>query len=685
MADITVKLLPKQVRFVTDTAPCVLYSGAYRAGKSYTLGWKALVRANVPGAREALVRKRLVDLKATTLRTLLEGDGSTPPVLPPGTYDHHKTENIIRIHGGGEIVYFGLDDMVRIGSRTLSGVAVDEAQELNEDEWMALNGRPSLKHPLGGQVYAACNPGAPTHFLAKRFGLGPPYRPMSGYSAIQTKTADNPHLPGHYLARVAQFTGIMHKRYVLGQWVANEGAVYERFDSDTHCVTRDGPWVRTILCVDVGTAVATSMLRIREDKEGRAHLDRMVHRVGMVEQEMVDALDELAEGERPTVVIDPGGGGAQLRTRLRRDGWTVVNADKESVNEGINECRARIEPHPAGGFGFTVDPSCSEFRDEIGAYEFKRDTDGHITDTPEKGNDHAMDAWRYGMMFLRRPSSALIGPSVLARLKSSREKSLPSFDLTIGSKIGWDLELEKAIRAKVWQRTVKVTDGGPWKVWPTLLDERPDQGRRYIVSASVGSGLAGSPTCVKVGDVEMRSCVAEAVLDGLPPDRAARLVMLACLWWGGLGNPLLIWRWAGPGVAFGETVRRCGYGPLYRTRKPDGTLTDDIGWQWTMDDQQALFGQWRGDVEAGRYDDPSEDTAKALSRWIMHPNGEVGPATLTADGDKTGTASDLGLAAMLLNHAFAHAAKLPIPKPVAPAWSLEWVKEQGEKQKRRNL
>jgi len=150
-----------------------------------------------------------------------------PPVLPPGTYIHHKSAQLIQILGGGSIVYFGMDDPLKIGSQPATGAGADEAVELDEEDWIALRGRTRVNIPgLGNQLYGACNPGAPTHHLAKRFGLASGTTAAPKCEAISTCSADNWFLPADYLEDLNTFKGVALQRYVKGLWVAAEGLVY---------------------------------------------------------------------------------------------------------------------------------------------------------------------------------------------------------------------------------------------------------------------------------------------------------------------------------------------------------------------------------------------------------------------------------------------------------------------------
>lgn len=405
MSEVRVKSLPKQKAFIRAGEREVLYSGAYRAGKSLALCLKALYRvAGQPAAREALVRKHLVTLKATTLRTLLEGDGDTPPILPHGQYDHNKSEKVIRVRGGGEIVYFGLDDPTKIGSYSLSGIGVDEATELNEDDYSALRGRISLKIAgMSNQLYSACNPAAPSHHLCKRFGLGGGHVAAPGTAAIVTRMADNAaNLPADYIADAQTWTGIRKQRYVDGLWVASDGLVYDLWNRDTHVRSSASAPTRVVCGVDDGYTNPFVVLRGEVDGDGRLHIAREVYKSGLLMGGKLAALRNMAAGAE-AVVIDPSA--ADLIAEARNDGLPVIAAEN-AVTDGIGRVLRRLEVAGDGGPRLTVHPSCENMIREMEVYEWKTSKTG-MRDAPVKEHDHAADALRYLVGYLDPVNSSI--------------------------------------------------------------------------------------------------------------------------------------------------------------------------------------------------------------------------------------------------------------------------------------
>jgi phage terminase large subunit len=395
---VDIPLLKPQLQFMQSKARELLYSGAFGAGKSRAICHKIVMRARAhPGAREALCRKTNVALKRTTLKTLLQSDGELPPVLEPRTYTHNRSEQTIKLHGGGEIVYFGLDDPQKIGSMNLSGCGVDEAVEVTEADWTMLRGRIRLKiGALPHQLYGACNPGPPSHFLAERFGLALDYVCAPNCEAIHTKATDNPFLPAAYLENLETLQGVSYKRFVLGLWVGSDGLVYDRWDRDVFVQEREGPWKRCIVGCDAGYTNPAAFVLLMEDYDGRLHLASEWYKTKQLEPDVIDQAQHWYELHEPeTFHVDPSA--ASLRAGMHARGMPVLDAVND-VFGGIQSVQARLHVAGDGRPRFTIDPACVNTIREFESYEWRETPDGYIKDEPIKLNDHAMDALRYGIV-----------------------------------------------------------------------------------------------------------------------------------------------------------------------------------------------------------------------------------------------------------------------------------------------
>src|SRR5690606_1242349 len=189
----------------------------------------------------------------TTLRRLIEPEGGAPPLLPYGTYQHNKSEQTIRINHGGMIQYFGMDTPEKYGSLTLSDCGLDEVVEFTEPDYQQLSARCSLDVGTPRQLFWACNPGPPAHFIAKRFGLAGNHQPEQGCTSIVTRLDENFFLPAEYIERQRRtLTGLAYKRYFLGQWAGSDGLVYDRWDRGVHVCERPIDFDRIVVGVDYG-------------------------------------------------------------------------------------------------------------------------------------------------------------------------------------------------------------------------------------------------------------------------------------------------------------------------------------------------------------------------------------------------------------------------------------------------
>jgi len=216
-----------QAGFLASTASRLLFSGAFRAGKTIALCAKGLkLSLDFPNNFGLIARKVRSTLPQTTLKTFLEK--ICPGELIAG---YNKQEGLIKLVNGSEIYFCGLDDPLKLGSLELGWAGIDEAIETVEDDWQMLEGRlnkPGVFH----QLFAATNPGPPTHYLYRMFfneGRGEVYHASS---------LDNPELPEDYILRLGEFEGIYRERYVLGLWAGLEGLVYSSFDDKVCLIPR---------------------------------------------------------------------------------------------------------------------------------------------------------------------------------------------------------------------------------------------------------------------------------------------------------------------------------------------------------------------------------------------------------------------------------------------------------------
>lgn len=169
MASVKIRLHPRQqeaFKHLRDkSVHTVLFGGAIAGGKTRLLVtfilWSALTYA---GTRYLIGRKRLTDLRASTLRTFFD---VAKEMGIEGAYNYNQQLNTITLPNGSEILLRQLDvkpsdpDMVELGSMELTAAAVDEIGEIDEVVYTTLLQRLRYKlEPNGitGKILLVSNP-----------------------------------------------------------------------------------------------------------------------------------------------------------------------------------------------------------------------------------------------------------------------------------------------------------------------------------------------------------------------------------------------------------------------------------------------------------------------------------------------------------------------------------------------
>lgn len=187
---------------------------------------------------------------------------------------------------GSRVLLGGMDDPSKVLSTEYDKIYVNEATEITEQEWETLLNRlRNFQHPHM-QAYADCNPTFAKHWLNRRCNewrmdrhgvLQPP-----SMRRIRTRHTDNPFLYNDdgtlteegqiYIAGLeASNHGSQLERFVLGNWVGVENAIYPHFDRRLH-VRQLEPGLRFrsgAIGVDYGRRHKAAAVAISVDQYGR--------------------------------------------------------------------------------------------------------------------------------------------------------------------------------------------------------------------------------------------------------------------------------------------------------------------------------------------------------------------------------------------------------------------------------
>jgi PBSX family phage terminase large subunit len=286
----------------------VLLAGPAGTGKSRACLEKLNLIAMQAPIRAAIVRKTRKSLTQSAMTTF------ETKVLPhPNQVQFHTGDQEYRYPSGATVMVVGMDDADKIGSTEFDLVYVQEATELDEDDWSMLlrglrNGVLSYQ-----QIIADCNPSAPEHWLKQRCNDG-------DTQLIESTHQDNPVLYDHatrtwtsfgkeYLKTLDSLKGFNYQRLRLGLWVAAEGMYFTEWDPQVHiCPSFEIPphWPRWI-AVDYGFAAPFCCLWFaREPETRRIYIYRELYAAGLRDEQQAQRIVELSGDEKLNLcILDP--------------------------------------------------------------------------------------------------------------------------------------------------------------------------------------------------------------------------------------------------------------------------------------------------------------------------------------------------------------------------------------------
>ena len=372
----------------TRDREAIICDGAVRSGKTLCLGLSFFCWAmgTFRGQRFGLCGKTAVSLRRNLLETV------RPALEELGfRWEERVSRNQVKVRfGGWENTFYlfgGRDEgsAALIQGVTLAGVLLDEAALMPRSFVEQAVARCSVE---GSRLWFSCNPEGPEHWFYREWIQKAEER-RALY--LRFTMADNPALSPAVRARYERgFSGTFYRRFVLGEWAAAQGRVYDFFDESWVRPAPEGEMEQWRISCDYGTANPASfgLWGLREGVWYRVkeyYYDSRRCGAQKTDGEYAAALAGLAGG-RPVrkVIVDPSA--ASFIELLRREGWNVEKADND-VLAGIRTTAELLRK----GKLVICDP-CADAIREFSLYCWDERAEG---DRVKKAHDHAMDDIRY--------------------------------------------------------------------------------------------------------------------------------------------------------------------------------------------------------------------------------------------------------------------------------------------------
>lgn len=374
-----------------DDSTYFLLEGAVRSSKTFgsILAWADWIENKAPPGPLAMLGKTRETLIQNVIYPLQDLVGSQMARLNRGT----STLMLF----GRPIYLFGADNIraaTKLQGKGFVGAYCDEAETYPYEVWQMLGTRTDAE---SFKVLATFNPGPPNHYLKKDY--------MDRLDAVDGRhwhfvLDDNPFLSEKVKDRLKrQYTGLFYKRYILGLWVAAEGAIYDMFDESRHVVSELPEFASVVVGIDYGTVNPTSFIALGYDIKERRwiafkefYYDSTKTGRQKTDAEYAKDLIEFLKDVHPSnVLIDPSA--ASFRATLRQRGVHGLMDADNSVLDGIRSVATGLTSGR-----LMIHESCTQLIEELPGYCWDSKAQDKGEDKPIKQADHALDALRYGYM-----------------------------------------------------------------------------------------------------------------------------------------------------------------------------------------------------------------------------------------------------------------------------------------------
>lgn len=356
----------------------IINVGGTRSSKTYSLCQNVIIFAlQYPNSIISIVRKTFPALRASVMRDLIS---IMRELNIYNEKDHNKTENIYKFSNGSIIEFFSVDDEQKIRGRKRDLLWANEANELSFDEFNQLNFRTTHK------LIFDFNPSDTYHWLYEL-----ELKPEA--VKIHSTYKDNPFLEESIVKQIEELINVdkqYYEIYCLGLKATSKANIY------THQQEyKDEPTNIEDFCyaLDFGYNHPTALLKIGR-VENDFYVDEIIYQSLLTASDLVNSMNNLGVNKNKYIVADYAR--PEMIEELRRNGYNVINAKKD-VKEGIDAVKSsRL---------FIKNTAVNTWK-EVRNYKWKMKGE-LILDEPVKFMDDAMDAMRYGILYMKKHNKGL--------------------------------------------------------------------------------------------------------------------------------------------------------------------------------------------------------------------------------------------------------------------------------------
>lgn len=343
----------------------VAEQGGTRSGKTYNILMWIIFRYSInhTGETITIVRKTFPSVRATVMRDFFD-------ILRKYelySEDNHSKSANEYILNDNLVEFISLDQPQKIRGRKRDLLFINEANELTYEDWQQLVFRTS------GRIVLDFNPSDEYSWIYDRV------QTREDCDFYITTYKDNPFLDSaiiEEIERLKETDETYWQIYGLGQRGISKATIFQFQESE---IPEDAEFLS--YGMDFGFNDPTTFVEVYR-KENSLYARELLYRTNMTGYDMAKYLKEIelkgiiyADSARPEIIEE-----------LRRMGLPIRPTKKgaNSVHAGIDV----LKRHKLNVIG-------DNFVQEMRNYKWVEDRSGKLTNIPQDGNDHLIDAFRY--------------------------------------------------------------------------------------------------------------------------------------------------------------------------------------------------------------------------------------------------------------------------------------------------
>jgi phage terminase large subunit len=340
--------------------------GGTRSGKTYSILQYLIVEGLKDKCDITIVRKTVPSLKRTVMKDFKDILNNI------GIYSENNmniSERIYTFPNGTQVLFLNTDDPEKLRGVKSDILFIDEASEVDEESYFQLSIRTS------GKIILAYNPTiSPFHWLRK----------MVECDRYTTTYKNNPYLPKEMVRAIEDLEFSSPKKWLIygkGEYAPNDKAIYQ-FD-----VVDDVEGEFVGFGVDWGWNDPLAVIAVFKNGND-LYVDEVIYESHLPIGELITKLKTIGI-DRDELWCDS----AEPRNieELYRAGFNAkaVKKGPDSRKFGIGVLQ---------NYKLHVTKRSQNVINEMYGYEYSTDKYGYVTEVPQDGFDHTMDALRYVAM-----------------------------------------------------------------------------------------------------------------------------------------------------------------------------------------------------------------------------------------------------------------------------------------------